>query len=485
MSQAVIDDAPLMLSVSGARGIVGRSMTPAAAARFAGHWTARLREVSGEAAPLLCLGRDGRPSGASLAAAATAGILAAGGRVLDLGVVATPTVGFTVVRRGAAGGLVVTASHNPKEWNGLKALDGRGAAPPAEVAAVLVERFRAGDPEWAGVDDLGSVPEAVPGATVDHVAAVLGLVDADAIRAAGLTVVLDSVNGAGAEGGRRLLEALGCTVIHLHGEPTGRFGRMPEPIREHLGGLCEAVREHRAACGFAQDPDADRLALVDERGEYPGEECTLALCVRERLGAPGVDPGSSLLAANLSTSRMIDDVAAAAGAPPVRRTPVGEANVVAALVDAEARGAGVPLVGGEGNGGVILPAVCWVRDSLSSMAMVLSLLVREGRPLSALVGELGGYAMVKEKLDVAGVGGREAIPGILDRTAAAFAGDVDEAWVLDRQDGVRVDRTGDDAAWVHVRPSNTEPILRIIAEAGTAARARALVERVRGIVNAG
>ncbi|MHC5022409.1 MAG: phosphoglucosamine mutase [Planctomycetota bacterium] len=461
MSQPdTIADAPLMLSVSGARGIVGRSMTPAVAADFAAAFASFLHaRAPAGAAPLVCLGRDSRPSGFMLAAAASAGLTAAGCDVIDLGLVTTPTAGVMIDARGAAGGLVITASHNPGPWNGLKCLGPGACAPPAADAADIIGRFRARRIDYVRADDLGQV-SADDGGPATHVERVLGQIDAQAIRARNFSVVLDSVNGAGGPAGRMLLERLNCEITHLHADPTGQFAHPPEPVAEHLVDLAAATREHRAAVGFAQDPDADRLALVDEQGTYIGEEYTLVLAAARvlQLRGPGV------LATNLSTSRMLDDLAAAHAGTRVVRTAVGEANVVEAM-----RRDGA-LVGGEGNGGVIWPAVCHVRDSLSAMALVLGLLAKEDRPLSALVADRPRYVMIKRKFDLAGVGGAAAIDRMLENVRVRFS---DER--VNDADGVRVDF---EAGWVHLRPSNTEPIVRLIGEAGSTDAAEQLIADV-------
>lgn len=458
-------DAPLMLSVSGARGLVGRSMTPAVAATFAAAFGSRLKERCGAPHPTVVLGRDGRASGAMMRDAAAAGLAAVGARVVDLGVVATPTVSVMIDHLGAEGGMVVTASHNPVEWNGLKCLVAPGVAPPAAEAQRVIERYRAGAIDWAGPVDL---PAATRDETGDatHVARVLAATDVPAIRARSYRVVLDSVNGGGARSGRMLLDALGCTTVHLHAECTGRFGRPAEPIEEHLGDLVAATRAEDAAVGLAQDPDADRLALVDETGRYVGEECTLALAAQRMLAKAGDAAAGMILATNLSTSRMIDDLAAPRGARVVR-TAVGEANVAEALHAAGDRA----LLGGEGNGGVIRPDLCGTRDALVAIALVLEQMATTGLALSALVDALPRYAMVKRKADLAALGGRDAVDAAVARIAEAFAGDAR----IDRGDGVRLDF---EAGWVHVRPSNTEPIARVIAEAATPEAARALADRV-------
>jgi phosphomannomutase len=447
-----------MLSVSGARGIVGQTMTPAVAADLAAAFGSELVARHGLGARV-CLGRDSRPSGPMLAAAAQAGLIGTGCAVIDLGLVATPSVGVMIDVHDAAGGMVVTASHNPLPWNGLKCLNADGVAPPPAEAQRIIDRFERRDISYVEVPDLQTT-QRDDSTNETHVSRILGEIDAEPIARHRLRVVLDSVNGAGCEAGRLLLERLGCELVHLNGEPTGRFAHVPEPVRENLVELADRTAAEGAAVGFAQDPDADRLAIVDERGVYIGEEYTLALAVRRLLDLRG----AGMLAANLSTSRMIDDLAAACSGSRVTRTPVGEANVV------EAMKAGGAIVGGEGNGGVIFPPVCWVRDSLSSMALVLSLLAAEARPLSAVVAELPRYEMIKRKYELSDVGGREAVPAMLDHVVRAFSGER-----VDTADGARIDF---DEGWVHLRPSNTEPIVRLIGEARSRSEAEGLIERV-------
>jgi phosphomannomutase len=331
--------APLMLSVSGARGIVGESMTPAVAADFAAAFGSWVRETTGQPCPALCLGRDTRPSGEVLAAAAAGGLGAVGARVIDLGVVATPTVGVMVTERRAAGGVMITASHNPAEWNGLKCINAEGAAPPQPEVEQILRRFSRRDFQPAPPQDRPAGERDDRGHEV-HVGRVLANVDREAIRSARLRVVLDSNNGAGCVGGRMLLEALGCEVIHLNGEPHGRFAHTPEPVEGNLGHLARRTAEEGADLGFGQDPDADRLAVIDEQGRFIGEEYTLVLAARRLLDVHGGGP----IVVNLSTSRMIDDLAAAEPGASVHRTRVGEANVAQGMQRAGA------LVGGEGNG---------------------------------------------------------------------------------------------------------------------------------------
>jgi phosphomannomutase len=451
-----------MLSVSGARGIVGRTMTPEVAAAYGAAFGSFLKVTTGKDRPLVVVGLDGRISGPPLAAAAIGGLMATGCDVIDIGVAMTPTVGVMISERKADGGLAITASHNPIAWNGIKCLDGNGLAPPPAIAKEIVDRFKERRIDWCEPLATGKLTHDGSAARV-HIDRVLRNVDVAAIRAKNFTVVLDSVNGSGCVPGRMMLEELGCTVVHIYGEQTGVFGHVPEPLAENLLDLAAAVRDSKghhfasAACGFAQDPDADRLAIVDERGTFIGEEYTLVLAALRMLQRHG----SGALATNLSTSRMIDDVAALFPGSHVVRTAVGEANVVAGLRPVNG------ILGGEGNGGVILPTVCWVRDSLSAMALVLELLAHQGRPLSAVVADLPRWAMVKKKFELSAIGGMAAVAPALAKARTALPG----ARVSDT-DGVRLDV---DAGWVHLRASNTEPIIRLIAEGRTAAEAEALI----------
>ncbi|MCA9297357.1 MAG: hypothetical protein KC983_12590, partial [Phycisphaerales bacterium] len=340
MSQTM-SEAPLMLSVSGARGIVGATMTPIVAAEYAAAFGSFIRDSTGQRRPRLIVGRDSRLSGEILANAAMAGLRSVGCDVVSLGVVTTPSVAVMINTHSAAGGLVLTASHNPIQWNGLKCLNQDGVAPPVDDAQQIIDRFRRKDIAWVGVHELGT-SRFDDTTHVTHIGRVLAAIDPAPIRARKFTVVLDSVNGAGCVAGRLLLQELGCTVHQLNGEPTGNFAHTPEPIEENLTDLAAAVVERSADVGFAQDPDADRCAVIDETGRYIGEEYTLALCAKRMLDVHGGGP----MAANLSTSRMIDDIAARYDGGRVARTAVGEANVVDAM---QRDGA---IVGGEGNGGV-------------------------------------------------------------------------------------------------------------------------------------
>jgi phosphomannomutase len=474
--------APLMLSVSGMRGWIGQSLTPPVAARYAaafGQWL-RTQKPRRATVPHVVIGRDSRPSGPMIELAATAGLISVGCRVTSLGLATTPGVAIMTEHLRADGGMVITASHNPIQWNGIKALRHDGVAPPPDQIADVIDRFKSDRVEYAPVEALQALARDESAAQV-HVARVLAKVNAPRIRRRKLKVVLDSVHGAGGPSTAMLLAKLGVEVVHLYAEPTGRFPHPPEPTRDHLTGLCAAVKKHKADIGLAQDPDADRLALVDERGRYLGEEFTLVLACLHALeqesdkgardwgnkgGRSRKRGAAPVLVANLSTSRMIDDVAARFGAKVVR-SAVGEANVAAAM---RAHGA---LIGGEGNGGVMWPAVIHVRDSLGGIALILELLASRGQPASAIAAEIPHYAIVKDKVDLR--------PGLAQQIAPRLRGEF-AAQKLDFQDGVRVDWPD---RWVHVRPSNTEPIVRIIGEARDEAAAQRMLAEVRGVLGLG
>lgn len=453
-----MDDAPLMLSVSGMRGLIGRSLTLSVAERYGAAIGAWLRDTTGTTTPHVVLGRDSRPSGEAISVAATAGLTATGCRVTNLGIVPTPTVAIMVGRLHADGGAVVTASHNPIEWNGIKTLRADGVAPPADQTQQIIDRFEQDDFDATSADQ---VQPASPHASGNdtHVSMLLDRLDVESIRRRSLKVVLDSVHGAAGPPTAQLLAALGVECVHLFAEPTGEFPHGAEPVEQSLTGLCDAVIEHGADLGFAQDPDGDRLAIVDGGGRYIGEEYTLALTARHVLSRT---PGPAV--ANLSTSRMIDDIASQFGTE-VHRSPVGEANVADVM-----RRVGA-VIGGEGNGGVMWPEMIHVRDSLAGIGLVLELLAVTGRPVTELIQQFPSYAIIKQKLPIAEGMAERAF----ERLAARYA---DQR--IDTQDGLRIDWSH---AWVHVRPSNTEPILRIFCESTDHSAAQTLIDEVHDVIN--
>jgi len=447
---------PLMLSVSGLRGLIGQSLTPSIAARYAAAFGQWLKNNTAQ--PHVVLGRDSRPSGQMIEMAAAAGLVAVGCRVTHLGIVTTPGVAIMTEHLQADGGMVITASHNPIAWNGIKALRADGVAPPSEQAQEIIEQFKTDAVDYAPVENLAATQNNTETHKI-HIDRVLDHINVQAIRQKKLKVVLDSVHGAGGPVTSMLFEQLGVEVVHLYAEPTGLFPHQPEPTRENLTQLCDVVREHRADIGFAQDPDADRLAVVDNQGQYIGEEYTLALTCLHMLGR--IDhPSDSILVTNLSTSRMIDDISAKVGAK-VIRTPVGEAHVAAAIRAHHA------IIGGEGNGGVIWPKVIHVRDSIVGIALLLEMLALRDDSLSEIVAQTPHYAIVKDKANIQPNMTRQCVQAMQNHFATEK---------IDLQDGVRVDWPD---RWVHVRPSNTEPILRIIAEANNENVAKQLIHETR------
>ncbi|MGH7137867.1 MAG: phosphoglucosamine mutase, partial [Pirellulales bacterium] len=341
-----------IISVSGLRGVVGESLTPLVALRY----VAAFAEVA-PTGPIV-VSRDGRATGGPLADCIRGGLLAAGRDCVDAGVAATPTTGVLVRQFSAAGGIQISASHNPPEYNGLKLFSREGRVIPASAGERVAALYRSGAGGWVRHDAYGR--ELASNDTLSrHLELVLATVDVERIRRRRFKVLLDSNHGSGSLLGARLLEALGCQAVIVGAEPDGRFEHPPEPTAENLGSVASQIDNQGADIGFCQDPDADRLAIIDENGRYLGEEYTLALCaahvLHERLGA---------VVTNCSTSRMTQDIAAEKGVP-FLRSAVGEANVVDVMCANQA------VLGGEGNGGVIDPRVGYVRDSFVGMALVL------------------------------------------------------------------------------------------------------------------
>ena len=452
----------LMLGVSGLRGTVGGTLTPAVVMRLAAAFATWLKETQRPKAGghfRVVFARDSRPSGPWVRDAAVAALTASGIHVIDLGIVTTPGAAMMVQHLGADAALIATASHNPIDWNGLKYLNADAVALPPAQALRLSELFAEDRTDYVRVEQLvAPVSDAATHAL--HVKRVLDRVDVNGISTKRIKVVLDSVNGAGCVATATMLNKLGCQLIHLNATPDGRFPHEPEPTEKNLTSLADEVKRQKAACGFAQDPDADRLAIVDENGIYIGEEYSLALCAEWVMSRkPGV-----IAVTNLSTSRMINDIAARFGGRVVR-TPVGEANVVQAMLRENS------IIGGEGNGGVIDPRIVPGRDSLVGMAYVLSLMASTGKTISQLVADLPRYQIVKEKFPCR----REDADRAVEAIKAEFAGENN-----DIQDGIRIDWPD---AWVHARPSNTEPIMRIIAEAPDRATAAEKIRQVKSVVD--
>lgn len=449
---------PLIASVSGIRGVFGDGLDPAVLVRYTSAFGAWLRSQT-EGRPLVVVGRDGRVTGDVCARLVTATLQASGCDVVDGGQATTPTVAMGVLKHAASGAVILSASHNPAEWNALKLLDGNGEfLGPDEGAEVLALAEAGVDVHTVGYEDLGRyvTDDLLP----YHVEKILALpyIDPGAIHARGFKVVVDGINSVGAFAIPAVLEALGVDDVEvLNGDVTGRFAHNPEPLPAHLEGVTSRVAETGADLGIVVDPDADRLAFVEDGGRFFGEERTQVVAADFLLGKK-----AGPVATNLSSSRAIEDVAARYGVEVVR-SPVGEIHVVRAMQRAGA------VIGGEGNGGVILPDLHYGRDALVGVALVFQHLAETGKSLSEIGADLPSYSIAKHKVQLSEGMDADALLGAL---ATRYAGGR-----VSTEDGVKVDL---DEGWAHVRKSNTEPILRVYTEAGSTEAADALAERFKG-----
>ena len=442
----------LKISISGVRGVIGQSLTPTLLTRFAQAFGTHTGSGT------IVVGRDPRTSGEMVKHAVIAGILSSGGRVVDIGVCPVPTVQLQVRRRKAHGGIAITASHNPAEWNALKFIGSNGLFLDAGQARELLDIYHQGEYTKVTGDEIRTVEE-VTGATDAHIKTIiddLGPLPAAESTGRGrrLRVVLDSCNGAGSIVGPKLLEALGAEVIPINVTPDGSFPRPAEPLPENLGDLCEAVKKHGADVGFAQDMDADRLAIVSEQGTPIGEDYTLVLAALYVLGRE-----RGPVVANLSTTSALEDVAKKFDCP-IFLTKIGEVNVTDKMQQQNA------VIGGEGNGGVIYPRINFARDSLVGMGLVLHLLADSGKTVTELLNQFPRYSLIKDKM----VCPSDKIPAVLRMLRQEYA-----SYPLDTRDGVKVTLPD---GWFLVRGSNTEPIIRVVAESSQENKAREIVSHV-------
>ncbi len=451
----------LIRSISGIRGTIGgapgEGLTPVDVVRYTAAFGTFIRARSEKAPLRMVLGRDARISGPMVRDLVVGTLTGLGFEVIDLGQASTPTVEMAVPGEHAQGGIILTASHNPKQWNALKLLDASGEFISAQDGAEVLRLAEAEAFDFAPVEKLGTVVER-SGWTRRHIDAILALdlVDTEAIAKARFRVVVDAVNSVGGECMPALLTALGVQeVVKIHCTPDGNFPHDPEPLPENLADLCGAVVKHKAHLGIAVDPDVDRLALVCEDGALFGEEYTLVACADHVLGHRSGDTVS-----NLSSTRALDDIAARHGRER-HASAVGEVNVVTMM-----KTVGAPI-GGEGNGGVILGELHYGRDALVGIALFLTLLARRGGTCSELRRTYPDYHISKNKIAL-----QEGmdVQGIVDRMRERYAGQPHST-----VDGLRIE-FGD--TWVHLRRSNTEPIIRVYAEAPTSAGADALAHRI-------
>lgn len=438
-----------IISVSGLRGIIGESLDPLLAIKYV---TAYASQVTADG-PIVVT-RDGRTTGTMLAQAICSGLMAVGRDVAYADVAATPTTGILVKTLNAAAGIQISASHNPAPYNGIKLFDETGRVIPADRGQLVIDAYR--DQTGSSYtpvahDQVGSFT-LVEDTTSAHIEAVLKTVNADAIRAKKFKVVLDSHHGAGSIAGQVLLEKLGCEFECLGDTPDGLFEHPPEPTEANLQATIKRAIDFGADAVFCQDPDADRLAVIDETGTYIGEEYTLAITLQHAL-----KNRKGPVVINCSSSRMSADICEAAGCD-FHMSAVGEANVTNLMKELNA------VYGGEGNGGPIDPQVGYVRDSMVAMAQVLDAMAATEKKISELVAGIPSYEIYKTTIPV----DRDSIPALLDKLEAQFPDAT-----ASRLDGLRLDWPD---KWMLVRPSNTEPIVRAVAEAKTMAAAKELCD---------
>ena len=438
---------PVMISVSGIRGIVGEGLSPELIVNYA----AAVGTYFGPGKVMV--GRDSRVTGEMVKHAVFSALMSVGCSPVDLGVCSTPTVEMAVKNSDAVGGVIVTASHNPANWNALKLLSHEGVFLTADEGTQVKSIVENGQYKFAKYDAVGQLSSQT-NATEKHLQAILDLpfIDVDAIRKRQFKVVYDCVNGAGGTILPQLFEALGCQAVALNPEPTGLFAHNPEPRPENLMDICEAVKQNQAEVGFAVDPDVDRLAIVSDQGVFIGEENTITLMTQFMLS---IKKGP--VAVNLSTTRAVEDVAQAADCP-AYRSPVGEIHVVEKMKAVSA------VIGGEGNGGVILPDLHLGRDAIVGIAMMLQYLLESGKTVTDLWQALPQYTMIKEKIEI-GAANPDVIMRQIETNHASET--------LNLDDGIKIDYP---AGWVHIRKSNTEPIIRIIAEGITKDKTQALCD---------
>ena len=450
----------LIKSISGIRGTiggaVGDNLTPVDAVKFAAAYGQWLKQNYPSGPHKVVVGRDARPSGDMIQSLVMQTLVGMGIDVIDLGLSTTPTVEVAVPMESAQGGIILTASHNPRQWNALKLLNNEGEFLNASAGASILDLVQNQNFEFSAVDDLGTI--STDDTYIDkHINAILALplVDTEAIKARKFRVVVDAVNSTGGIAVPRLLSALGVETIELHCTPNGQFPHNPEPLKEHLTDLMEAVVQHKAQLGFVVDPDVDRLAMVDENGQMFGEEYTLVAVADYVLSKT---PGNTV--SNLSSTRALSDVTKVRGGD-YQASAVGEVNVVTMMKETSA------VIGGEGNGGIIYPELHFGRDSLVGIALFLSHLAHLDMSVSQLKASYPFYAMSKNKVSLT--------PDLdVDALLQTIAQKYQSIESVNTVDGVKIDF---EESWVHLRKSNTEPIIRIYTEALSAERADALAGR--------
>lgn len=441
----------LMVSISGIRGIVGNGLDPNVLVKYVSAYA----DFCGKGK--IVVGSDGRISGEMVRQIVIGTLLAKGNDVVDIGICPTPTVLFNVKNLKAAGGIQISASHNPNEWNALKLLNRKGEFMSPDENAAMLKLLNNTDKKFAAWNKLGKLTHYEKGLD-NHISAVLKMdyINIAKIRRRKFNVLLDCVNGAGAYSMPQLLEKLGCKVTVINCEKSGVFPRLPEPLPENLTATMRAVKKYKADIGIVVDPDVDRLVLITEKGEPFGEENTITQAVKFYLSKK---KGNVVI--NLSTTRSVEDVANESGSK-VFRSPVGEANVVKKMKDVKA------VIGGEGSGGVILPKVNFGRDALVGTVIMLQHLLEFGGTISELKNSLPQYFIAKKKIEL----GSLNPDSVLEKLIVKY-----KDQKINLEDGVRIDFNDH---WAHFRKSNTEPIIRCIVEAKTKVDAEQLAKKYFG-----
>ena len=438
----------LMVSISGIRGIIGDGLDPAVLVKY----TSAYADFCGRGK--IVLGRDGRITGEMVSNIVIGTLLAKGNDVIDIGICPTPTVLFNVKKLKAVGGIQLSASHNPNQWNALKLLNRNGEFMSPEENIEMLKKLEDADKHFVEWNRLGKTTKYEEGLD-DHIEAVLKLdyINVAKIRKRKFKVLLDCVNGAGTYSMPKLLKKLGCEIVEMNCEKSGIFPRLPEPIPENLTATMQAVKKHKVDIGIVVDPDVDRLVLITEKGEPFGEENTITQAVKFFLSKK-----KGNVVVNLSTTRAVDDAADEFGCK-VFRSPVGEANVVKKMKEVKA------VIGGEGSGGVIVPKVLFGRDALTGTVIMLQHLLEFGGKMSELKKSLPQYFIVKKKIELGTIN-----PGtVIDTLAKRYSTEK-----INIEDGLRIDFPDH---WVHFRKSNTEPIVRCYVEAKTKEDAESLAEK--------
>ncbi|MCF0182516.1 MAG: phosphoglucosamine mutase [Muribaculaceae bacterium] len=455
----------LIKSISGIRGTIGgnpgEGLSPLDIVKFTSAYATFMRRNSQVKSNVIVVGRDARLSGRMVLNVVVGTLTGMGFDVVNIGLATTPTTELAVIEEGACGGIIITASHNPKQWNALKLLNEQGEFLNDAQGKEVLRIAEAEDFDYADVDHLGREQKNYTYLRrhIDQVLA-LKLVDVEAIKKADFTVAVDAVNSVGGVAIPKLLEALGVKKVEkLYCDPTGNFGHTPEPIPENLTGISDFMKQGKADVGFVVDPDVDRLAIIMENGEFFVEEYTLVAVADYVLQHT---PGSTV--SNLSSSRALRDVTNAHGCT-YSAAAVGEVNVTTEMRRVNA------VIGGEGNGGVIYPELHYGRDALVGVALFLSLLAKSGKKVSDLKKTYPQYSIAKTKLELTP---DTDVDGILEAVKKHYASEN-----LTTIDGVKIDF---DDCWVHLRKSNTEPIIRIYSEAHTMEKAEELGEQIKKII---